>query len=81
MPCSKLTASQAAEDLTLPKPKNQNQDVCSVERIGVGPCGFKKAPSLLARPRHQLALPLLRNLYKLSHIAIKQFLAHRTVQP
>ena len=41
-----------AENLALAKTQNQNQDVCGVERIGVGACGFEKSPSVLARPRH-----------------------------
>ena len=69
-----------AENLTLPKTENQNQDVGGVERIGGGAGGFEKAPGFFARPRHQLALALLGNLYELSDIAVNQLLAHRRVQ-
>jgi hypothetical protein len=69
-----------AENLALAKTKNQHQDVCGVERIGVGACGFEKSPSVLARPRHQLALALLWNLYELSDIAVDQFLTDCRLQ-
>jgi hypothetical protein len=69
-----------SKDFTLPKTKNQNQDVGGVKRIGVRPCGFKKAPSLLARPGHQLALTLLGNLYELSNIAVDQVLTDCRMQ-
>ena len=64
-----------AENFALAKTKNQHQDVCGVERIGVGAGGFEKSPGVLARPRQQLALALLRNLYELRDIAVDQFLA------
>jgi hypothetical protein len=32
-----------SKNLTLPKTKNQNQDVGGVKRIGIRPCGFKKS--------------------------------------
>jgi hypothetical protein len=69
-----------AENLTLAKTENKNQDVGGVEWIGGGAGGFEEAPGFLAGPRHQLALALLGNLYELSNIAVNQFLTHRRVQ-
>jgi hypothetical protein len=69
-----------AENLALAKTENQDQDVGGVQRIGGGTGGFEKAPGFLARPGHDLALALLGNLYKLSDIALDQFLAHCRVQ-
>jgi hypothetical protein len=69
-----------SKDFTLPKTKNQNQDVGGVKRIGGGAGGLEKASGLLARPRLQFSLALLGNLYELSNIAVDQFLTHRRVQ-
>jgi hypothetical protein len=63
-----------AENFALAKTENQNQDVCGVQRIGVGARGFEKAPGLFTRPGQDLSFALLGNLYQLSDIAIDQFL-------
>ena len=39
-----------AEDLTLAKTEDQDQDECGLKRIGAGARGFEKAPGLLTRP-------------------------------
>jgi hypothetical protein len=69
-----------AENLTLAKTENQNQDVGGVKRIGGGASGFEEAPRLFTRPWHRPAPALLGNLYELSDVPVDQLLAYRRVQ-